>query len=326
MNSGSPSRPTKQEWFDRGAEYLRSFAEGSGSTLLIELTADADCYLCPLCLRPTTSSDLGEDGTLTIEHAPPASQGGWGVTLTCKRCNHDLGGSQIDNHVANSSRLSEFLAGETPAIPERIALTVGDATIRGDLYLGPGFIGFAGPSNQRANRPSDLERMDENIHAAFSGDQASLSAHIELQRRCDPDMVELSWIRSAYLAAFAEFGWKWALNPALQPIRDQLQDPTSPILPQIYLNLPELPGENRLILVIDEPSRLRGAIVAQWGPNLVFLPGVGSLRSIEQLSEALDLPTKRAQVKFSLSGGQCEWPREPIHLADQSDWNDSTAS
>src|SRR5882757_594900 len=129
-----PKKP--DQWFRRGAENLRAFAWSVGWVELIEMTKNADCYLCPLCLRPMTNAEL-RDGTLTLEHVPPKSQGGSEVTLTCRECNHELGGSKVDVHVASERRLSEFFAGESSEPEDLRALTVDDVTIRADWYIGP---------------------------------------------------------------------------------------------------------------------------------------------------------------------------------------------
>lgn len=56
---------------------------------------------------------------------------------------------------------------------------------------------------------------------------AGLSFTVTPQLRYFPDRAMISWIRTAYLAAFALSGWRYILQPALQPIQDQLKHPSA---------------------------------------------------------------------------------------------------
>src|SRR4051812_31357623 len=58
--------------------------------------------MCPLCLDIFFEGDLDSniENPLTLEHVPPASLGGKGRLLTCKKCN-SISGHDLDAHLLN---------------------------------------------------------------------------------------------------------------------------------------------------------------------------------------------------------------------------------
>lgn len=63
-------------------------------------------YACPICEQEFDESALITK-TLTLEHVPPASIGGKGILLTCKKCNSEAG-AQIDAAMSKRADLTEF--------------------------------------------------------------------------------------------------------------------------------------------------------------------------------------------------------------------------
>src|SRR5437868_1137324 len=72
--------------FDRYAADLKRFAP-----------ALAEQFGCPLCLKAFPHSEpLGE--VVSEEHVVPGALGGRITTLTCKRCNNEMG-SKLESHL-----------------------------------------------------------------------------------------------------------------------------------------------------------------------------------------------------------------------------------
>jgi hypothetical protein len=69
-----------------GKDKKLAFFELGSAAAHRTLSTDVGVYVCPLCSKHFTRSDL-KNGELTLEHVPPAAQGGVGIVLTCATCN-----------------------------------------------------------------------------------------------------------------------------------------------------------------------------------------------------------------------------------------------
>jgi hypothetical protein len=95
---------------------------------------------------------------------------------------------------------------------------------------------------------------------------------VTIHTRFDEARARLSWIRSAYLAAFAALGWSYIFREVMDPFREQLKQPDAQIIPTYILRNPAAsPGERRMLLV-DQPDELR-CVAVMLGEHTVFLPG-----------------------------------------------------
>ena len=77
------------------------------------------------------------------------------------------------------------------------------------------------------NNPANVERMEEHMRMLSDTRSTDFRFTVTPQLRLFPDRAQVSWIRTAYLAAFALFGWKYVLQPGLQPIREQFINPSA---------------------------------------------------------------------------------------------------
>jgi 5-methylcytosine-specific restriction endonuclease McrA len=80
------NREARHKRFDRFARELES---------LVPVAAGRCC--CPLCLELFGRSEVDE--LLTLEHIIPDGLGKRLLALTCKRCNNDVGGANLDSHL-----------------------------------------------------------------------------------------------------------------------------------------------------------------------------------------------------------------------------------
>lgn len=130
--------------------------------------------------------------------------------------------------------------------------------------------------------------------------------------------ARLSWVRAAYLAAFAALGWRYMFLPHLDPLRAQLADPAVSLLPPLALFDPAAPRERRQVLVVQEPDELRSLAVVL-GRHTVFLPGLEDPQPFDALSAALarhSAPTT-PHLRLEFAGKQVPWPIEPRYALDQ---------
>ena len=94
----------------------------------------------------------------------------------------------------------------------------------------------------------------------------------ELTRRVQVVRARLSWVRAAYLAAFAALGWRYICMPYLAPLRTQLADQDAMLFPSVALFDPGAAPESRDLVVVQEPHELRSLAVVL-GRYTVFCPG-----------------------------------------------------
>lgn len=132
-----------------------------------------------------------------------------------------------------------------------------------------------------------------------------------------PERAKASWIRTAYLAAFAALGWLYVLQRELQPIRDQLKHPDEKILPALTSYDVKAPSSRRQIHLIHEPTDIRCVLVSM-GQHGVFLPGLGNPLSCVELSEAISRRVGGSQSMLNIRFDHAQevpWPSlAHIHL------------
>ena len=304
LETGDLTPPKRTRWFERGARNLNSYAKRSGANDLVEITKDLNISGCPLCL------DLKVLDDLTLEHVPPRSQGGGEVCLTCKDCNHSQG-SQFDAHAATDTRMQDFASGNS-ARPVDANITIGGIRVRAERYDQPHGMIISAIQNPRANNPRDLAALQDYFNNLADTDE--LTVQISTQFRRAEWRANVSWVRSAYLATFAFFGWSWVLNPTLTPIREQLKDPSTERLPILSGHHDSVTRDDRRLLVVEEPSELSGIVIAQWGQQITAMPGLNATASLEKLSEALSDESR----EYSFTGKTHAWPLEPMHSEDEN--------
>jgi hypothetical protein len=249
---------------------------------------------------------------LSIEHAPPEALGGDELVLTCRKCNNQ-NGSDFDAEAHKERRLRRFLAGQSGQ-PETAAFTIGGITTKGEAHLAGGIAFFGIP---KINNPTDIQRMEEHMRMLSEAWTTDFGITVTPQLRYSPDRARVSWIRTAYLAAFALLGWKDVLQPALQPIREQLMNPSTVTLPPLSMYDPNGNPDRHELWFIKEPTEHQSLLVV-CGQHGVFLPVPNDPRSLEELSRVLgarvDMP-----VRHSFTGDMLPWPTGPQHLLDPTD-------
>jgi hypothetical protein len=296
------------EWFRRSAGTLRALARERGRE--DDLPTPEDWYLCPLCLDGVTIEEL-DTGELTVEHVPPEALGGAELVLTCKQCNHRAGG-KFDGQAHIEERLRRLAAGQADR-PETVTFSVDGIGTRVEMHTaGPGGMLFLGVPG--INKPGDAERMEEYIRKLSASRSTDFRITNTPQARYSPDHARVSWARTGYLAAFALLGWRYILQPALQPIRDQLMNPSAVTLPSLSMYIPDSKADRREIWIVREPARLQSLLVMA-GQHGVFLPLPNDHRTLSELASSVG-PGTDGPVKLAVTGGVFPWPAGPAHLLD----------
>lgn len=321
---------------------MRSVLNRHGLTHL--LPADVDVYSCPLCLsRPYVIESI-DTGELTREHVPPHALGGRWLALTCRSCNNDAG-SFFDAEAEKQERMRSFLAGRHEG-PMRGTYTVNGVSHRGDIHLlpvlgdGPAPITIVGADAKegdpvlmtavdggtslylqgiaRINNPPDAERFDNALSDAVNNQRFDLS--FEPRIRFSSDRAMVSWVRSAYLAAFAALGWSYILQESLVQIREQFQAGENAAFPEIVLYEPEAEPDRRQILLVTEPRDCESVLVAI-GAHMTFLPAARKPCSLRDLATAVRDRWQRAnetRTPITFIGTAISWPTKPVYGPDLS--------
>lgn len=245
------SRTKRASLFDKGARAVERYL------------GHADLYVCPLCLRAFDKEAVC-DGQLTIEHVPPKRLGGRGILLTCKQCN-SFSGHALDAAVSQREeqrRFAETVLGNDVGYRGRATWIAKGKTLNVEVYRDGKFLTVAGIP--KLNDKAVAEAM------TMAGSMCSgvLTSRVRYSRR----RAAVSDLRTAYLAAFALLGYRYALHPIFNVVREQIANPDEHNLVNWSVNLaPETPLRRR----VHEISNPQHCLVVQVDRVGVFLPVPG---------------------------------------------------
>jgi len=305
----------RQEWRER------KFAEGAAA-LSRHLAAvggpqssvpTGEYYACPCCLRHYGSEALSDD-TLTIEDVPPKSVGGRWLVLTCKECNNTAG-TRLDEQARLREEQLDLLIGRPSGRALTAKITVGDSTTQGDIRIvDDALLLFVDPNR---SDPTQHAKMTKTLDQWTSGSLRGGSMGFELTSRMKVVRARLSWLRAAYLVAFAALGWHYIDRPFLAPLRAQLAAPDVPLLPPLALVDPDAAPDNRDLVIVQDPHELRSLAVVL-GRYTVFLSGLEDPQPFMSLASALSgSPVQPGRRQISWRGKRIPWPTRPMYALDQ---------
>ncbi|MFD5518634.1 HNH endonuclease [Streptomyces sp. NPDC127066] len=299
----------RENWFREGAPLLQQVMRQLG--IVDRLPTDDLYYACPCCLFAFPYAAL-EARNLTIEHVPPESLGGKAMLLTCKRCNNDAG-RDFDSHAQKRAEFQNMMLGNGTTRPMRAVFEADGIQINGEAQrAGNGWFLQGVP---KRNRKEKLDAHEKALRAASErGESPDLK--FTIKERISSRHADVSWVRSAYLAAFSALGWRYILQPALNPIREQIKPGSSATLPSIIGYNPSHDADLRQIMFVEEPERL-SSVVVRIGHYTVFLPDPWGTWTMEQLAEEISgLSDEAGKVPFTLNGKIVPWPTKPVYSLD----------
>jgi hypothetical protein len=157
--------------------------------------------------------------------------------------------------------------------------------------------------------------METHMRELSSTRNADFRISITPRATYSLDHARISWVRTGYLAAFALLGWRYILQPALQPVRDQLKNPSAVTLPALSTYVPDGDPDRREIWVIKKPAERRSLLV-MCGQHGVFLPLPNDPRNLTELAESVAGPDMSGPVRRDYVGDMIPWPSRPEHLLD----------
>lgn len=256
----------RERWFTDGAAALRRTLTAMG--MEDSLPSAGQFYAYPLCLM-TYGRDAFDGGVFSDEHVPPLTAGGRALVLTCRRCNNTAG-TAMDADAAGREAVRDFLAGRSPSRDLRAEFAVGEVSIKGNINNINGAVVMS--VVPKANNPYDITNMTRTL-TQWADQGVGGRIGFRFMERVSPTAARLSWVRAAYLVAFAAFGWRYAFQACLNPLRAQLAAPAASILPPLAFFDLGASRERRQLLVVEEPAEMRSLAVVL-GRHTVFLPGV----------------------------------------------------
>ena len=287
----------RKEFFDRGvAAYQRVMG------------TDADVYFCPVCEEAFGRDALAEK-QLTLEHVPARALRGRPILLTCLDCQKL--GSRQDAQVKNRTRLwdlNEALRGRDGEYTGKATLHFDELNVRADVEIRKGSAKFVPWT--KSNNPATFDAAMEYYSAQSKA--GNLKFKVTPRIRLDVRLSKVGDLKTAYLAAFAKFGYRYAADLRLAAVRQQIRQPKAQILPPWWIR-PNTDGEGfPTLVVLDSPTT---ALAVHLRTGIVVLPWLGTVPDpYPQLHAATD-----ADGNVQMSGTIVPWPSGMEMLLDFRD-------
>jgi hypothetical protein len=244
---------------------------------------------------------------LTDEHVPPEAVGGRPLVLTCRSCNN-ASGKLLDEAMADEEKLRTF------GKPHTLGPLPGSVTFEGIRnngsirFDGATFVMIGDPGQ---NNPATLAAHTHSLDRLASGSSFELRFRV----RRNPRRAGLGWLRSAYLAAFAVYGYRYALQPAFGPLRAAIADPGGGFFDPVILRSPDEGALDPLIVEVTAPASLGGCRAVLFGPRLVLLPPWRAPEDwFATLRERVTVESAKSLTVVSLIGRR--FPEYPMYLTD----------
>lgn len=266
-------------------------------------------YACPLCLK-LFDVEAVHSGELTRDHTPPESLGGKLEVLTCKTCNNESG-HRLEDEMLAEERFFEVL-GADMGKRMTMKITTWGETLNADVQIaGNSILIFGDP---KRNHPDAHKRVMDRVGEAFENGPATSKFDFTLNFR-EPNrrMASVGWLKSAYLLMFAAFGYNYIFSSELEPVRSQLMDIQSEVLPILGLVSPE--KLDRKIVLVDEPATCRSIFVMMGSRHGIFLPRDGDQHLYERLRQ--DSALQNGTLGHFSGRGEIPWPTRTAFLFDR---------
>lgn len=283
MNSGQRK---KKALFDKFSANLKHVIKGRNLQEILPRDFPTEAYICPLSLKWYDREGLRDiySDQLTLEHSPPKALGGSVVALTAKDLNSKSGYS-LDINLQRFIANKEFNQGIS-ALKTKVKVNNSISMDISFFKKDPPEVTFSTKTfHQGAQKFVDLMK-----------DQGKIDVKFNIP---NPQQIDISLLRIAYLMAFNTFGYalifnKGGLNPHYHLVRDQLINPERKILPKIIAFQDNFDDELLGVNIITEPLKFRSILAIfdlktertnhRYG---VFLPAIDAygFQSFEHFSE-----------------------------------------
>lgn len=298
------NRERRLAWFVAGRAALYNtvrFEDGD---------SDPRCqmYACPECglMLPVEALDTGE---LTDEHVPPQALDGKRLVLTCRSCNNRVG-TRLDAEAVKERDTAALLRGDGG--PHPISFGPG---LPGTLRTTPDVYWLS--INRALCNPVRFDEFTSSLGLTHRRHQSGwapstdpLTFGFTVPVRHDDRRAALSFVRAAYLTAFAAFGYRLIYSPAYRTLRRQLRDHDAEVLRPLPVGVTPT---NRWGIYGCFDSTLGFSHVFQFGNRWVALPASGADEGWWQRMTTVAVPgtpvTFQARVHRA-------FPTKPVHTLD----------
>jgi hypothetical protein len=171
---------------------------------------------------------------------PPESLGGRELVLTCRRCNSQAG-HDLDIHARKQENLLQFARGGE--VKTDVRLHVDGVPLNVEFDGGPDGVRLTGLKGH--NSAATVVRVESLLQQAVAqGRISQLWMKIDFHAdRFKPRRAWASLLRAGYLVAFAAFGYRYAFDAALNPVRAQIAAPDMETLGRFLAAVPERRAE-----------------------------------------------------------------------------------
>lgn len=279
-------------------------------------------FVCPVCLDSFDSTALERD-LLSLEHVPPRSVGGKELCLTCRRCNSEAG-DQFDYAVAEAERyraMQSGLKGQQTDFSTKVIIEAEGRQLNAGLRFDEN--GVVIEVHERRNNPVPFAAQIDALRQRAGAGDPEMTFRLDVSFRFSPRKLFVSWLRAAYLAAFAKFGYDYVLRKVLDPVRLQILHPEEQLVPNSALafdarHTAKLDGPN----ILHMRAPLEGLMVyfpagtvANGTPLMVMLPMPDSPQDFYS-NLAASYVAVEGQRRIDTTGGALGWPNGAEFLAD----------
>lgn len=249
--------PTISELFDVFSANLALYEEGSNGR-----------FMCPLCLRTFARDQIHTD--LSRAHIIPQFLRGSEWTIACKACNNKVG-SEIESCEADRADFSWALSGDSEeTVRVQVVVRNEQGEIVGPVQADMGASRSAGDRRlqlypkRKGSHPVAVEILNKLLHGESSAGSWTIEGHFRETRSIK--RANLTYVHTAYLLMFQQFGYEWVLDPCATLIRKQVMSPDESIILPLAPRLTDhqLPGDELELLLVTDP--------ADWRHFMVVLP------------------------------------------------------
>lgn len=213
-------------------------------------------FICPLCLQAFDSPD-----GLNKAHLWPEALGGRIYTVSCSKCNAEMG-TRIEKHEVERVKYHNQESIPFRQEIEGVAGTIGGLFSFNSVDDEP--TALLEISSKHSNPKAIFQQNDVFETGAILRRQATLI----FPTKFNPKVALLTYLHFAYMALFHLCGYTWVSTALAQHIRQQLNKPAKTLFPICLLSfskeeiLQPVKSVGPALLEITSPTELQGYLVA----------------------------------------------------------------
>jgi hypothetical protein len=163
-----------------------------------------------------------------------------------------------------------------------------------------------------SNNPATVQSHTQALESLGDGGSITLTFPWHATTR----FTKLSWLRAAYLGAFALYGYRYVLQPAFDPLRAAIADPHDESFEPVVRQGPrDATVLDPTIAEVTAPDALVGWRVVTFGPRVVFLPPWSAPPDWFANLDAVLQAQRGDSISVNMLTSY-QFPTRPMHLTD----------